>query len=350
VVAGRPEDSVLVPQRQPEPLIRLNCTGTARPAAAQSWTPDSAHRTWTFVLAPSTVPVSATSVAAEWAARPQAATTLRQAGVASVIPLDDERLAVSLSSPSDSVPPVFADRTLSLATDSLPKAGTAFVFRHPETADLRDALDAGADILRTVDPDLAEYARHRGEFVVHPLPWSRTYLLIIPAGRAEFGRLIQGGDSAGFRGELARDAVHADARGTERPFWWDGLGQCPGSDSLPPPRPRVLVDSNAVAFATGDAIARSLAERVVALSDNPRLSIGSIPQRLLGEALTAATARAYVVAVPRVPLLPCREIVTWPPDPVVVPLIDVRESAIVRRGLPALTVDFDGRLRPVEAP
>jgi hypothetical protein len=33
-----------------------------------------------------------------------------------------------------------------------------------------------------------------------------------------------------------------------------------------------------------------------------------------------------------------------------VPLIDVRESAIARRGIPLLTVDFDGRIRPVEAP
>jgi hypothetical protein len=349
-MVGRPEDSASVAQAQPEPLIRLNCTGTARPGAAQTWTPDSSHRTWTFVLAPSAVPVSATSVAAQWTARPEAATTLRQAGVESVIPADDERLVVTLSSPSDSVPPVFADRTLSFVTDSSRQTGTTFVLRRPESADLRDALDAGADILRTEDPALAEYARRRGEFAVHPLPWSRTYLLIIPAGRAQLDGLTQSGDSAGFRAALARDAVHAEARGAERPYWWNGLGQCPGSDSLPGPRSRVLVDSNAVVFAAEDAVARALAERVVALSDNPRISTGSVPRRFLGAALSAATARAYVVAVPRVPLLPCREIAAWPPSPMVVPLIDLRESAIVRRGLPPLTVDFDGQLRPVEVP
>jgi hypothetical protein len=289
-------------------------------------------------------------VAAEWTTRPEAATTLRQAGVESVIALDEERLRVTLSSPSDSVPPVFAERTLSFVTDSLPQTGTTFVLRRPESADLRDALDAGADILRTEDPALAEYARHRDEFVVHPLPWSRTYLLIIPGARVELDGLIQGDDSAGFRAALARDAVHAEARGAERPYWWDGLGQCPGSDSLSRPRPRVLVDSNAVVFAAEDAVARALAERVVALSDNPRISTGSIPQRFLDPALSAASARAYVVAVPRTPLLPCREIATWPPDPRIVPLIDVRESAIARRGIPRLTVDFDGRIRPVEAP
>jgi hypothetical protein len=174
--------------------------------------------------------------------------------------------------------------------------------------------------------------------------------LIIPGARVELDGLIQGDDSAGFRAALARDAVHAEARGAERPYWWDGLGQCPGSDSLSRPRPRVLVDSNAVVFAAEDAVARALAERVVALSDNPRISTGSIPQRFLAAALSAASARAYVVAVPRTPLLPCREIATWPPDPRIVPLIDVRESAIARRGIPLLTVDFDGRIRPVEAP
>jgi hypothetical protein len=294
--------------------------------------------------------VSAPSVAAEWTARPEAATTLRQAGVESVIPLDEERLVVRLRAPSDSVPSVLADPALSFITDSLPQSGPRFVLRPPASADLRDALDDGADILRTEDPSLAEYARQRGEFVVHPLPWSRTYLLIIPAGRGGLDGLVQRGDSAGFRAALARDAVHAEARGAERPYWWEELGQCPGADTLPRLRGRVLVDSNAVVFPAEDPVARALAERVVALSDSPRIATASVPLRLLDAALTAPLARAYVVAVPRMPLLPCREIASWPPGPTVVPLIDIRESAIARRGIPQLTVDFDGRLRPVEAP
>jgi len=32
----------------------------------------------------------------------------------------------------------------------------------------------------------------------------------------------------------------------------------------------------------------------------------------------------------------------------VVPLIETRRSVVVRRGVPPITVDFDGRLRAVE--
>jgi hypothetical protein len=345
VAAVRPEDSAVVVGGQPEPLIRLDCAGSARPAAAQSWTPDSSHRTWTFVLAPSAV--TAASMAADWSARPDAATTLRQAGVESVIPLDDLRLVVTLNAPSDSVPAAFGHPSLGLVTDSLPQTGTTFVVRRPESGDLRDALDGGADILRTGDPALAEYARSRGDFTVHPLPWARTYLLIIPAERDEFDILVHG-DTVGFRAALARDAVHAEARGAEPPYWWDELRHCPAPDTLPRSRP--LFDTNAVIFADGDTVARALAERVAALSDNPRTSTVRLPERLMDAALRTGSARAYVVAAPRTPLLPCSEVVAWPPNAAVVPLIDTRSSAIVRRHVPQLTVDFDGRLRPVEAP
>ncbi len=343
---ARPEDSTVVARTRPEPLIRLDCLGAARPGAAESWTPDSSRLTWTFVLAPSALGLTAAGAAAEWRTRPEAATTLRYAGVASVVPLDERRLVVTLDRPADSVPALFADPSLGLVTDSLPRSGTAFVTRRPASGDPRDALDAGADILRTGDPVLLEYARTRSELTVHPLPWSRTYVLIIPPGRDEFGSLIPA-DSAGFRAGLARDAVQTEARGAEPPFWWDQPGPCPEPPPLPPPRG---VAANSVVHASEDTVARSLAGRVVALSDRPTTATSRLPGRLMGEALRDGFARAYVVAVPRTALVPCREIAGWPRGATVIPLIDTRMSAIVRRGVPRLTVDFDGGLRPVDAP
>ena len=202
VAAVRPEDSAIVARRQPEPLIRLDCFGVARPGAAESWTPDSSHRTWTFVLAPSALDVTAAGAAAEWTTRPDAATTLRYAGVVSAIPLDDRRLVVTLDRPTDSVPALFADPSLGLVTDSLPPTGTTFAPRRPASGDPRDALDASADILRTGDPAILEYARTRPDFTVHPLPWSSTYVLVVPPGREGLGALVPP-DSAAFRAGLA---------------------------------------------------------------------------------------------------------------------------------------------------
>ncbi|MGH7581316.1 MAG: hypothetical protein ACREM9_14135 [Gemmatimonadales bacterium] len=347
VATVHPEDPAVVATGRREPLIRLDCTGAARPAAAESWTPDSSHRTWTFVLTPSATAITAGSVAAEWRSRPEAATTLRQAGVASVVPLDHRRLVVTLDWHADSVPALFAHPALALVTDSLPETGTSFVMRRPASGDLRDALEGGADIVRSGDPVLTQYARSLDDFTVHSLPWSRTYLLIIPTEREEFRALIPG-DTGSFRAALARDAVPTDARGAEPPYWWDGLRYCPPADEFPRPGPSGV--TNSVLFTQGDPVARALAERVAALSDDPATATAGLPERAMAGALRSGAARAYIAGVPRTPLLPCSEVVMWPPDATVIPLVDTRMSAIVRRGVPPLTVDFDGTLRPVEAP
>jgi len=346
VAAVAPEDSAVVARQRPEPLIRLDCFGVARPGAAESWTPDSSHRTWTFVLAPSALGVTAAGAASEWTIRPDAATTLRYAGVASAIPLDDRRLAVTLDRPTDSVPAFFADPSLGLVTDSLPPTGTIFVARRPASGDPRDALDAGADILRTGDPAILEYARTRNDFTVHPLPWNRTYALVVPPGRENLGALVPA-DSTAFRAGLARDAVRAEARAAEPPFWWEGMEPCPTADTLP--STPGTSGSSTVVYAREDPVARALAERVVALSDQ-RMTAGGLPGRSMAEALRGGFGRAYVVAVPRAALVPCREVAGWPAGSILIPLIDTRMSVIVRRGVPRLTVELDGGLRAADSP
>ena len=139
------------------------------------------------------------------------------------------------------------------------------------------------------------------------------------------------------------------ARGAEPPFWWDRMGPCPAVEASFPSSERASA-TNAVVYAVEDAVARALAERVVALSDQPMTATSGLPARAMAEALRGGFGRAYVVAVPRTALVPCREVAGWPAGSTLIPLIDTRMSAIVRRGVPRLTVDFDGALRPVDAP
>ncbi|HEX2220428.1 MAG TPA: hypothetical protein VHG35_16610 [Gemmatimonadales bacterium] len=345
VAVVRPEDTAAVARHQPEPLIRLDCTGKARPAAAESWTPDSTRRTWTFVLAPSALDLTAPSAAAEWRTRPIAASTLDMAGVESVVPLDDRRLVVTLDRAYDSVPALFADPSLALITDSLPAIGPTFVLR-PAGADPRDALDAGADILRSDDPALLEYARSRSDVAVHPLPWSRTWVLLIPPGQRGFEDLIPA-DSASFRAGLARDAVRVEARAAEGPFWWREAGLCPeDAPAATSSRRGARVTDQTWA----DPVGRALAERLVALSSRPLRVSGGLDRRSPVPVIHSMLGLAYVLPVPRIALAPCREIEGWPAGATVVPLIDTRHSVVARRGIPQLTVEFDGRLRRVDAP
>lgn len=344
VAVAHAEDSTAVARRQPRPFIRLDCNGSARPSAAESWSRDTTGRVWTFVIAPSTGQVTAGSAASEWKSRPDAATVLRQAGVASVVPLDERRLVVTLLWPADSVPAFFAHPGLGLVTDSLPDL-PPIVLRRPPSGDLRDALEGDADVLRSGDPTLVQYARTRDAFAVQPLPWNRTYLLVIPDDRDEFQTLIPG-DTAAFRVALARDAVPAEARAAAPPYWWDQIRYC-SPDASPRPRPTI---NPTVVSAAEDPVARALAERVVALTANPAITASRLPERYLSRALLGGGARAYVVAVPRTALLPCAEVALWPRGATIIPLVDTRMTAIVRHGVPPFTVDYDGTLRRAEAP
>jgi hypothetical protein len=60
------------------------------------------------------------------------------------------------------------------------------------------------------------------------------------------------------------------------------------------------------------------------------------------------TERAYVVGLPRQSLAPCRDASMWPEGARLLPLIDTRAYAIVRKGAPPLTVDWDGTIRVAE--
>ena len=184
--------------------------------------------------------------------------------------------------------------------------------------------------------------------MVHPLPWSRTYLLVLPAGRAAFDPIVPS-DTAGFRGRLASDAVRAEARGADRSAWSDPAPTCSPTPLPDPPRPTGNDDRH-VAFIAGDEIAQALAARVVALSEDPGAKLLAVAPNLMPRMLRDGAAGAFIVSVPLVPSAPCLERSLWPPEARVVPLIDIRLNAIVRQGVPPLTVSYDGRIRPADVP
>jgi hypothetical protein len=338
-----PGDTAVVAPPQPQPMVRLDCTGAVRPAVAESWTRDRTGRAWTLVIAGAALHASAGGAAAEWHTRPEAATTLRYAGVVSVVPLDQRRLVVTLDRSYDSVPRVFADPSLALVTDSGAAAGTTFALRLV-TGDARDALDAGADVLTTDDSELLEYARARSDLVVHPLPWSRIYVLAVPPGQRGFDPLIPA-DSAAFRADLAGDAVRVEARAAAGPFWWSDQGRCSEIRERATPS---TTGSRVTTALSSDPVGRAIAERLVALSGQPMRVIDGQYARTPVTAIRSDLGTAYVIPVPRTTLVPCREMAAWPAGATVVPLIETRRSVVVRRGVPPITVDFDGRLRAVE--
>jgi hypothetical protein len=255
--------------------------------------------------------------------------------------VDSRRLVVTFRWPYDSLPAVFADPALSLPRDS----AVVSTLRAIPVADARDAIDRGADIVRSADPTVLDYAGRRPGSVVAPLPWDRTYALILPALSPGLGP-ISGRDTAAFRAALAGDAVRAEARGAVAPFWWttgDCQSMATGHASSPP-------TSSAVLYARDDEVARALAARLVAMSDAPGVIARGVTPAQLSTALRAGTDLAYVVGLPRRALVPCRELSGWPPGGSALALIDTRARLILRNGVPPLEVEYDGALRPLAAP
>lgn len=334
-------------------LVRLDCQGVLRPGLLESWSHSSSH-TLTLTLRDDAQLGSGRQVSvADVLGTLAPAAGARLPGIDSAVALNDRQIQVFSTANPDSVLRTLADPTFAmfegLASESsslsegsidIPARGTLPVMqlRFPLQGDVRDALDRGADLIVTRDPALLEYAARRPEFTVHPLPWSRTYLLVQPAPAQPLTSVT----TLAERQALARDAVPADARGAEPPYWWLERS-CPATEA-----PTVPPASDRIVYLQEDEVARALTERLVALAGpGSRLRATGLEHPQLAAVLREGSERAYVVSLPTNPLQPCRELRGFPAGARIRPLIDSRAHAIVRQGAPPLSVDWDGAIRVV---
>jgi hypothetical protein len=365
-----------------ETLIDVDCTGRAYAGLAKLWTTDETKTRVTLALRDDARfwngdPVLARDVIAAWrttgASESEAGRLARRLAEATTI-VDDHTLIVSLS---DTALRILADRALFVyrgAPGSTwpegsgpyragePTAGVValvparatpaprLVIRSRPGADARDAIDAGADLLLFADLTAVRYAAARSDLAAVPLPWTRTYVL---AGRnvaTEWG-LAAGDSAAPFRASLARDAVRAEARGADPIGWWNDAG-CQQRDSAG--GSRSTAGRRRVVYRADDHIARAIVERLVALER--RATAAPLAAAEFADALRAGGESAYVVSVPHVSLAPCRDLAAllasapWvgtggSSSGVVLPLVDIRERAILNRARVSVVIDWDGTLR-----
>ena len=315
---------------QPETLVRLDCRGEVRPGLATEWTSDSSGKVWTFTLGdrgegagPQTP--TAADVISSWAAHDQGP---RELGIEYTAAMDHRTLRIRLDSTRDSAPRLFADPALALNQDSA------------RATEPRDAIDRGADLVITRDPAVGEYVANRPDYATFALPWSLTYVLIQPAGTPPIAQ-DPPGDSV-VR-SLARDVVPAEARPAESPFWWEEDEGCRALLPASEARPRIP----RITYREADPVAAAIAARLVGLADSPVLRAAGVSDSEFEAAFRTGSSLAYVMALPRRVAAPCYRSRQLPPGVRIQPLIDTRARAIVRRGAPPLTVDWDGSVRPV---
>jgi hypothetical protein len=142
------------------------------------------------------------------------------------------------------------------------------------------------------------------------------------------------------------DAVRGEARGAEGPFWWESLPDCDVAVSQSPSPATSRIGR--IVYDADDTAARELAERFVGIGTFTSAS------GLIGDALAQALRRGnepgYILTLDRRPLDPCREMqflvdnMRWIDPQTIVPLVDTRLRAIVRRGRSGWIAEWDGGL------
>lgn len=392
-----------------ETLIRLDCNGRPVSSLAKSWSSMDGGRRWEFVLSGNGrfwdgSPVTATDVARSWRAQ----------GYWQTIAIDPD--SVMLVSGTEIPIAVFADQRMAIlkpAATSYPlgagpyriteanersliaiagrtRSGAVIEFRVVPDVDARDAIDLGTDVLSTRDPRVVAYAVSRGGFEVVPLPWAEIHVAVTPYG----ADAPAPGDSItklreDLRVALARDAVRAEARASQPPYWWHDLRGCRLSqEGAREPSAAVQPrQGQRVVYNRDDGVARDLAERLVALATSEseaqllsQLGVRwdletSIDQERDGVAVAALSAEEfatsfrlgqdllYIVQMARFEADPCRAAEDWvarapwfepPTSPArllqanlvskLIPLVDTRSYAIVRDGSVGLGVDWGGTI------
>ena len=380
-----------------ETLVRTDCHGRVRPGLAGSWQLDPNGRMWIVTLRENArfadgTPVTAADVRASWTDGTGGELRPAVSGlVQSMAVLGDRALAIVLRSQRVDVPLPLAHPDLAIAksvADSQWPLGTRpariAAEGHPATAsaatvitvdrdnlpairffvaagDTRDVLDQGVDLLLTRDPATLEYAATLPQYRSVPLPWQQTRVLLSPGRSRSAASLTEDA-----RHVLADDAVRGEARGARGPFWWQMMTDCevtlsPRRDHAAP-LPRIVYDAS-------DGAARDLAERFVGLvrASGPAATAfldALLPDRpgrtyqraagLTGEALARAQRRGadagYVAAVDSRPFDPCQDLkalmdrAPWLDPETIVPLVETRLQAIVRRGRSGVTEEWDGGL------
>lgn len=386
-----------------ETLIDVDCEGHAYPGLAKSWTLDDTRTRVTLIIRDSAQfwngrRVSAPDVVAAWRATGaqslETSRLARQMADAATI-VDDHTLTVSLP---DTAWRVLADPALAVylppsapgwaegtspyrvADDSrasqgggvllkpvLASAGPYVAVGPVGSNDARDAIDRGVDVLVTDDPVVIGYATTHLNLSAVPLPWLRSYVLAIPwfgPSDSEALRPLTGDSAAVTRASIARDAVRAEARAAEPPYWWSDLQSCEPLVRDELPRNTTGTRPMRIAYDARDRVARGLAERFAALGHG---SVATpLPTEQFLRSLHDGAEPAYVIELPHTSLGVCNdaaEVVALAPwirpccgeaplaaPPKLIPLVDTRSRAIVNRDRVSATIDWDGTLRLAGSP
>jgi hypothetical protein len=349
-----------------ETLIGVACDGTIVPRLATSWRPEPTGG-WTLVLRADARfwngdRVRAADVLMSWRRTAMAegdSATSQFADSAEVV--DDSTLRVhlfagSLAQLGHARFRVYREHTGAAWPDgtgpwqlsqgagsglrlSNPAARVEVRIRAGDAIEARDIIDEGADVVLTDDPALAAYAASRASASSVPLAWDQVWVAILPWHAISTAATLDDDALGPFRSALARDVALGEARAATT--------RQGGVSSVCPIRGpgAVRADPTRIAYLAGDAVARTLAERLVALAGiaaaerrenapvslvapelvraGDRLVTLALDWRAFNDTVATASSVASIVALAPLDVASCA-------GARIVPLVETRWRVVVR--------------------
>jgi len=366
-----------------ETLIEIDCEGRVRPGLAASWRSGAGGMEWVFTLRDGVTysdgaSVTAGHIEAAWRNDSGgAALTMLDAVVAA----GEHELRVMVREAFPSVPRLLADPQLAVradrgGADSWPVGTRGYAVQSVTDTDvlivpvgamggddlpvvrlvygdgdLRDLIDARADLVITRELRVVDYARSASGYRSVSLPWSRTYGLVV--GTDSIGGSAWRDVSDALRTDLAEDPF----RPPRDRYWWDGLSRCREANRS---WVRDTARSDRLVYRGSDPVARDLAERLVALGSSLPPHAGALRGAIAAglsdlafeRALAVGSDRGYIVELPTGVLDPCgaafdvtRSIPWIDAEQVgsaIIPLAEARFTALVRNGAGPFVLGWDG--------
>jgi len=352
-----------------ETLIRLDCRGDAVAGLASTWAVDSSGHFWTFTLRRGArfsdgTAVGLADVSRSFAevgtTRPWAGSSgmlVGWAGIRRATLRGDTALVLEFADARRTVPSVLAHpalvtikQTAGVALGSgafqLTAAAEGRVRLAAEngvtasltivTGDLRDALDAGIDVIVTRDPRTLSYAAGLREYTGIPLSWADQYVLVTPEVAND--PLTISHDALQLE-RIVRVSARSPVMG-ERTPWWRHVGHC----RLAGPDPRAVAATRSrLVYHAADPVARSVS------------AVGLVGEQFRS-AIRAGSDWGYIVRLPTLPLAPCLvadQVLEYAPwltlsggTTAFTALIEVRSHAVVRpsRVVGRVELDWQGAL------
>lgn len=149
----------------------------------------------------------------------------------------------------------------------------------------------GDSLLVTRERTIIDFASSSERFIVTPLRWDLTYVLV---ARSPHDLLpVEGAGVDQLRRDLAANAVRISARPAGEPYWWQGRTLC---DSSIAAAARVR---SAVGYPADDATAGLIASRLAAVASSGADLVVAEPlaERELGFALADGRLAGVVIAI-----------------------------------------------------